>query len=368
MAASVDSPSVGVVSQLWTAAAPNTTTQDADRRGTAQRQREGHASVVTASTGTRAGHLADPGHQPRCPDLHLAGQRQRGRQHEVHRGRDVACGPWRDGTDRCRCPGSLSRVRRREPLPGAMRRAVGPASMLGLHPPPTEVTMSRITSRVLYAALLGQLVAQLGWIDPLFIPLVLAGPPLTGAILASRRVGYTWVAALWASTGIGMAWSDWVVNRSDVGCSTSRWPSSCRCWRASAGEPSGWRSSAARPRSSVSGTLLETCRRPRRPGMPEAQAAAHLASLGGEEAVTAVRSGRRWVDDDEVARVHAHDAGEGHRARGQRGSSTVLRPCFRSTSRPRSGTRRKALQSNCEVPSMTHVVGIPAYSTVSAGS
>ncbi len=50
------------------------------------------------------------------------------------------------------------------------------------------------------------------------------------------------------------------------------------------------------------------------------------------------------------------------------GSSTVLRPCFRSTSRPSSGTRRKALQSNCEVPSMTHVVGIPAYSTVSAGS
>jgi hypothetical protein len=76
--------------------------------------------------------------------------------------------------------------------------------------------MSTLTSRVLYAALLGQLVAQLGWIDPLFIPLVLAGPLLTGAILASRLVSYAWVAVLWASTGVGMAWSDWVVNRSDV--------------------------------------------------------------------------------------------------------------------------------------------------------
>ena len=76
--------------------------------------------------------------------------------------------------------------------------------------------MSRLTSKLLYAALLGQLVAQLGWIDPLFIPLVLAGPLLTGAILASRRVSYAWVAVLWASVRVGMAWSDWVVNQEDV--------------------------------------------------------------------------------------------------------------------------------------------------------
>jgi hypothetical protein len=76
--------------------------------------------------------------------------------------------------------------------------------------------MSRLTSNLVLAAVLGQLVAQLGWIDALFIPLVLAGPPVTGAILASRRVGYAWVAVLWASTGLGMAWSDWLVNREDV--------------------------------------------------------------------------------------------------------------------------------------------------------
>lgn len=77
--------------------------------------------------------------------------------------------------------------------------------------------MSRLTSRLLHAVVLGQLIAQLGWIDPLFIPLVLAGPLLTGAILATRRVGLPWVAALWVSTGLGMTWSDWLVNREDVG-------------------------------------------------------------------------------------------------------------------------------------------------------
>ena len=76
--------------------------------------------------------------------------------------------------------------------------------------------MSRLTSRVIYAAILGQLVAQLGWIGPLFIPLVLAGPLLSGAILAYRRVSYTWAAVLWASTGLGMMWSDWVINHEDV--------------------------------------------------------------------------------------------------------------------------------------------------------
>ena len=76
--------------------------------------------------------------------------------------------------------------------------------------------MSRITSNIVYALILGQFVSLLGWIDPLFIPLVLAGPLLTGAILAYHGVSYTWVAALWASTGFGMTWMDWVINREDV--------------------------------------------------------------------------------------------------------------------------------------------------------
>ena len=76
--------------------------------------------------------------------------------------------------------------------------------------------MPRITSNVVYALILGQLVSLLGWIDLLFIPLVLAGPLLSGAILAYFGVSYTWVAVLWASTGLGMAWMDWVINREDV--------------------------------------------------------------------------------------------------------------------------------------------------------
>lgn len=76
--------------------------------------------------------------------------------------------------------------------------------------------MSRLMSSLVGAAILGQLVAQLGWIDPLFLPLVLAGPLVTGAVAASQRVRYAWIALLWCSAGIGMAWSDWVVNQEDV--------------------------------------------------------------------------------------------------------------------------------------------------------
>ena len=76
--------------------------------------------------------------------------------------------------------------------------------------------MSRITSNLLAAVLLGQVVAQLGWIDPLFVVLVVAGPLVTGALAAAQGVRYRWIAALWCSVGIGMAWSDWVVNHEDV--------------------------------------------------------------------------------------------------------------------------------------------------------
>ena len=41
------------------------------------------------------------------------------------------------------------------------------------------------------------------------------------------------------------------------------------------------------------------------------------------------------------------------------GSGTVFSPSARLTATPRSGTRRAALQLNFEVPSISHVVGIP---------
>jgi len=53
-------------------------------------------------------------------------------------------------------------------------------------------------------------------LDPLFLPLVLLGPVVSGAVVAARDVDYRWIATLWASAGVNMAWTDWVVNREDV--------------------------------------------------------------------------------------------------------------------------------------------------------
>lgn len=75
--------------------------------------------------------------------------------------------------------------------------------------------MNRLSS-LLVAAVLGQLVGLLGWIDPLFVPLVLAGPLVSGAVAATREVRLAWIAVFWASAGVNMAWTDWAVNREDV--------------------------------------------------------------------------------------------------------------------------------------------------------
>jgi hypothetical protein len=76
--------------------------------------------------------------------------------------------------------------------------------------------MTRLTSNLFVAAVLGQLVGSLGWIDPLFVPLVLLGPVVTGAVAAGGLAPYRWVAVLWCSAGLNMAWTDWAVNREDV--------------------------------------------------------------------------------------------------------------------------------------------------------
>jgi hypothetical protein len=76
--------------------------------------------------------------------------------------------------------------------------------------------MSRLTSNLVAAVVVGQLVGLSGWIDPLFIPLVLLGPVITGAVAAARQTPYRWVAVMWCSAGINMMWTDWVVNHEDV--------------------------------------------------------------------------------------------------------------------------------------------------------
>jgi hypothetical protein len=76
--------------------------------------------------------------------------------------------------------------------------------------------MSRLTSSLVTAAVLGQFVGLLGWIDPLFIALVLLIPIITGAVAAARQIAYPLVAVMWCSAGINMMWTDWVVNHEDV--------------------------------------------------------------------------------------------------------------------------------------------------------
>lgn len=70
--------------------------------------------------------------------------------------------------------------------------------------------------RIAIAVLLGQLVGPLGYVEPLYLLLILVAPMVTGAIAAVRSVPLVLVAALWASAGINMAWLDWALYREDV--------------------------------------------------------------------------------------------------------------------------------------------------------
>lgn len=62
----------------------------------------------------------------------------------------------------------------------------------------------------------GLVVSALFWIDPLFIPLALVGPLVTGAVLGARGEGLRGPVLLWAVAGLGAVVSDFVVNQEDV--------------------------------------------------------------------------------------------------------------------------------------------------------
>lgn len=70
--------------------------------------------------------------------------------------------------------------------------------------------------RLLLTLLVGFAIGQLGWVDPIFIPLVLAGPLVTGAIAASRGITLRRISFVWVVAGLTMLVGDWVVNREDV--------------------------------------------------------------------------------------------------------------------------------------------------------
>jgi hypothetical protein len=68
----------------------------------------------------------------------------------------------------------------------------------------------------LVALALGLAITALFWVDPIFIPLALLGPLLTGALAAIRGLPLAWPLLVWLVAGLGAVVSDWLVNREDV--------------------------------------------------------------------------------------------------------------------------------------------------------
>lgn len=73
-----------------------------------------------------------------------------------------------------------------------------------------------MSKQIAWAVVVGIAIGQLGWIDPLFIPLVVAGPIITGAVAATRRIPLGAVVACWGAAGLTMLVEDWIVNHEDV--------------------------------------------------------------------------------------------------------------------------------------------------------
>lgn len=64
--------------------------------------------------------------------------------------------------------------------------------------------------------LAGLVVSALFWIDPLFVPLALLGPVVTGLVSGWRGRALRPLVLLWVVAGAGAVVSDFVVNREDV--------------------------------------------------------------------------------------------------------------------------------------------------------
>jgi hypothetical protein len=58
-------------------------------------------------------------------------------------------------------------------------------------------------------------IGAVAWVDVLFLPLVLLGPLLAGAVAGIRHGDRLPLAATWFLAGLVMLASDWVVNNED---------------------------------------------------------------------------------------------------------------------------------------------------------
>ena len=75
--------------------------------------------------------------------------------------------------------------------------------------------LSGVDRSWLYAVGGGVLIGALAWIDPIFMPLVLVGPLVTGLIVGLRGGSLRPVAAAWFIGGVVMLVSDAVANHED---------------------------------------------------------------------------------------------------------------------------------------------------------
>jgi peptidoglycan/LPS O-acetylase OafA/YrhL len=67
----------------------------------------------------------------------------------------------------------------------------------------------------LYAIGGGAVIGAIAWLDPVFIPLVLIGPLVSGFVVGRRGGGLRYVVAAWAIGGLSMLVSDAVANHED---------------------------------------------------------------------------------------------------------------------------------------------------------
>jgi hypothetical protein len=70
--------------------------------------------------------------------------------------------------------------------------------------------------RWLTAVALGLIVTALFWIDPISIPLALAGPLVWGGFAGSQQLPSLWPLTVSLVAGLGAVVSDFAINREDV--------------------------------------------------------------------------------------------------------------------------------------------------------
>lgn len=70
--------------------------------------------------------------------------------------------------------------------------------------------------RTLVAIAAAVAICAASFVGPIYFLLVLAGPPVTGAIAGARGVRWAYVAITWGVAGIATTIVDYVINREDV--------------------------------------------------------------------------------------------------------------------------------------------------------